>query len=563
MRAMLTALSIRDIVLIEKLDLSFGEGLAVLTGETGAGKSILLDALGLALGGRGDAGLVRAGSERGVVTAAFDLPSDHRALGLLKDADIEADGELIVRRVQSADGRSRATINDQPASVGLLRKLGGVLAEIHGQHDDRALLDPTLHRDLVDAFGKLDGNRDAVASLWAAWREAGNALRDHSDRMARAEEERDWLEHAVQELTALAPQEKEEEALGSRRQLMMNAERFADALDDVKKVLSGDGTLEASVNAGLRKLERRQADAAGNLDDLIGSLDRLVHEISAAKNALEHAQNAFEFDPREQEQIEERLFALRDAARKHRCQIIQLPAIAARLREDLANLEDGAGHLEALRKAAKETRAAYFSKAEELSETRREITAELDQRVMAELPPLKLERARFVTDMESGDSIAGPAGIDRLEFKVATNPGSTPGPIMKVASGGELSRFMLALKVVLAERGSAPTLIFDEIDTGIGGATADAMGQRLARLAERLQVLAVTHSPQVAVRAANHMLITKMEEVGGEGGEGRMVTRVTDLKEDSRREEVARMLSGASVTDEARAQADRLLRDTG
>ena len=294
---MLTALSIRDIVLIEKLDLSFGGGLAVLTGETGAGKSILLDALGLALGGRGDAGLVRSGAERGVVTAAFDLPSGHRALELLKEADIEADGELIVRRVQSADGRSRATINDQPASVGLLRKLGGVLAEIHGQHDDRALLDPSLHRNLVDAFGRLDGVRNSVASLWSSWRKAEDDLQDHSDRMARAEEERDWLEHAVQELTALAPQENEEETLGTRRQLMINAERFADALDDVKKTLSGDGTLEASVNAGLRKLERRQADAAGKLDDLIGSLDRLVHEISAAKNALEHARNAFEFDP--------------------------------------------------------------------------------------------------------------------------------------------------------------------------------------------------------------------------------------------------------------------------
>ncbi|MEM7426350.1 MAG: DNA repair protein RecN [Pseudomonadota bacterium] len=560
---MLTALSIRDIVLIEKLDLSFADGLAVLTGETGAGKSILLDALGLALGGRGDAGLVRAGSERGVVTAAFELPAGHRAFALLEDAEIDAEGELIVRRVQSADGRSRATINDQPASVGLLRKLGAVLAEIHGQHDDRALLDPALHRDLVDAFGGLDAVRVKVANHWTAWRKADAELQEHSDRLARAEEERDWLEHAVQELSALAPQENEEETLGARRQLMLNAERFAEALDDVEKALAGDGTLEASVNAGLRKLERRQADAGGKLDDLIGSLDRLVHEINAAKTALHHAQAAFEFDASEQEQIEERLFALRDAARKHRCQIAQLPQVADRLRQDLANLEDGQGHLEALQEAAKQTRSAYFAEAEKLSASRREVAGELDQRVMAELPPLKLERARFATDVESGDSIAGSAGIDRLEFKVATNPGSVPGPIVKVASGGELSRFMLALKVVLAERGSAPTLIFDEIDTGIGGATADAVGQRLARLSEHLQVLAVTHSPQVAVRAANHMLITKMEDVGSAGGDGRMVTRVTELREDSRREEVARMLSGASVTDEARAQADRLLRDTG
>lgn len=561
---MLSALSIRDIVLIERLDLSFDAGMTVLTGETGAGKSILLDALGLALGGRGDAALVRAGAERGVVTAGFDLDPAHKAFALLAEADVASEGELVVRRVQSADGRSRATINDQPASVGLLRKLGSCLAEIHGQHDDRALLDPVMHRDLVDAFGELESRRAKVGDLWQVWKADETALNEHSERLERAEEERAWLEHAVQELQALAPQHGEEEQLATRRQLMMNSERFAEALDDVDKAISGDRTQEASLNAGLRKLERRQADASGQLDGLISALDRLVIEMNAAKSALDEARATFVFDAREQSEIEERLFALREMARKHRCQVEQLPDVAERLVTDLANLQDGQGHLDELRRKAEASRAAYFADAEALSVARRAAAAELDDQVMQELAPLKLEKATFVSDVESGDSIAAVHGIDRLEFKVATNPGAAPGAIIKVASGGELSRFMLALKVVLAARGSAPTLIFDEIDTGIGGATADAMGQRLARLSDTLQVLAVTHSPQVAVRADSHMLITKMEEVAEDTQtDARLVTRVTRLQAESRREEVARMLSGANVTDEARAQADRLMRDTG
>ncbi len=561
---MLNALSIRDIVLIERLDLSFDAGMTVLTGETGAGKSILLDALGLALGARGDADLVRAGAERGVVTAAFELAPGHEAFALLNEAGVDSEGELVVRRVQSADGRSRATVNDQPASVGLLRRLGGCLAEIHGQHDDRALLDAAMHRDLVDAFGELEGARRHVSDLWETWKTDEAALNDHAARLERAEEERAWLEHAVQELQAMAPQHGEEEKLSARRQLMMNAERFAEALDDVDKALAGDGTQEASLNAGLRKLERRQADASGQLDGLISALDRLVVEMNTAKSALDEARATFEFDAREQAEIEERLFALRDMARKHRCQVEQLPDVAERLITDLSNLQEGQGHLDELRRKAEASKRVYFVEAEQLSAARRAAATELDEQVMQELGPLKLEKARFVSDIESGDSIAGAHGIDRLEFKVATNPGAVPGPIVKVASGGELSRFMLALKVVLAARGSAPTLIFDEIDTGIGGATADAMGQRLARLSGTLQVLAVTHSPQVAVRADTHMLITKMEEVSeGAQSDARLVTRVTQLQAESRREEVARMLSGASVTDEARAQADRLMRDTG
>ncbi|NNF77118.1 MAG: DNA repair protein RecN [Rhizobiales bacterium] len=561
---MLSALSIRDIVLIERLDLSFDAGMTVLTGETGAGKSILLDALGLALGARGDAALVRAGAERGVVTAEFDLEPAHKAFTLLAEADVASEGELVVRRVQSADGRSRATINDQPASVGLLRRLGGCLAEIHGQHDDRALLDPVMHRDLVDAFGELEDRRRTVADLWQVWKADETALNEHAERLERAEEERAWLEHAVQELQALSPQHGEEEQLTTRRQLMMNSERFAEALDDVDKAISGDHTQEASLNAGLRKLERRQADASGQLDGLISALDRLVIEMNAAKVALDAARATFVFDAHEQSEIEERLFALRDMARKHRCQVEQLPDVAERLITDLANLKDGQGHLDELRRKAEASRAAYFADAEDLSVARRAAASDLDDQVMQELAPLKLEKATFVSDIESGDSIAGVHGIDRLEFKVATNPGAAPGAIIKVASGGELSRFMLALKVVLAARGSAPTLVFDEIDTGIGGATADAMGQRLARLSGTLQVLAVTHSPQVAVRADSHMLITKMEEVIEDAeADARLVTRVTRLQAESRREEVARMLSGANVTDEARAQADRLMRDTG
>lgn len=555
---MLTALSIRDIVLIEKLDISLESGLTVLTGETGAGKSILLDALGLALGGRGDSGLVRHGAAKGVVTAGFVLPKAHAALRLLEEQGIETEGELVIRRIQNADGPSRATINDQPVSLNLLRQIAGSLAEIHGQHADRALVDVANHRRLVDAFGDLEGQAGEVAKLWQALSDLTNELAEHRALMARAEAERDYIEHAVEELRVLDPQPDEELMLSSARQVMMHAEQYAGALSEAESVLSGD-SVEARLNAALRKLERRKDTAGGRLDQACAALDKVLIEMNEANRALAEAQRSFSFNPADLEKSEERLFALRAAARKHKCTVDALAATRERFEKELATLTDGGQQLAKLEARTAAAQKDYDKAADLLSADRKKVAKNLDKAVQAELPPLKLAKARFETQITSDAGKPGPHGIDRVEFVVAANPGTPLSPLMKVASGGELARFMLALKVILAAKGSAPTLIFDEIDTGVGGAVADAIGGRLARMAQGLQVLAVTHSPQVAARASEHMLISKMEEVGSH----RMVTRVQSLSEKSRREEVARMLSGAQVTDEARAQADRLLAAKG
>ncbi len=556
---MLTALSIRDIVLIEKLDVALDRGLTVLTGETGAGKSILLDSLGLALGARGDSSLVRSGAERGVVTAAFALPPSHPAFAILKEQGIDADGELVIRRIQNADGPSRAAINDQPVSLNLLRQIAGALAEIHGQHADRALVDVAAHRQLLDAFGGLEADVAEVGALWARASGAAEALAAHKSLMERAEAERDYLEHATEELRALNPIEGEEAKLAEARQMMMSSEQYADALTDAEEALAGDGTSVARLNAALRKLERRRETAGGRLDHVCAALDRVLAEITEAERAIVEAQRAFVFDPKELEKSEERLFALRAAARKYKCTVDTLAQVRERFDMELKALTDGGGRLKKLEQEWKLAREAFDVAAEKLSNKRRKTAKALDKAVMAELPPLKLERARFETAIETDAGKPGPQGIDRIEFMVAANPGTPLAPLMKVASGGELARFMLALKVILASKGSAPTLIFDEIDTGVGGAVADAIGARLSRLAGNLQVLAVTHSPQVAARASRHMLISKMEEVSSK----RMVTRVQPLEAQSRREEVARMLSGAQVTDAARAQADELLQGRG
>ena len=556
---MLTALSIRDIVLIEKLDISLEEGLTVLTGETGAGKSVLLDALGLALGARGDSGLVRHGASRGVVTAGFMLPKAHAALRVLEEQGIETEGELVIRRIQNSDGPSRATINEQPVSLNLLRQIAGSLAEIHGQHADRALVDVTNHRRLVDAYGDLDEQVAEVEKLWQALSDITNELAAHRDLMARAEAERDYVEHAVEELRVLDPQPDEELKLASARQVMMHAEQYASALSEAESVLSGDGAIEARLNAALRKLERRREAAGGRLDQACAALDRVLVEMNEANRALADAQQTFSFDPSELEKSEERLFALRAAARKHKCTVDDLAITRERFERELSALTDGGQRLEKLEAQKGAAQKDYDAAADALSAARKTVAKKLDKAVQAELPPLKLEKARFETRITSNAGRPGPTGIDRVEFVVAANPGTPLSPLMKVASGGELARFMLALKVILAAKGSAPTLIFDEIDTGVGGAVADAIGGRLARMAQGLQVLAVTHSPQVAARAGEHMLISKMEEVGSH----RMVTRVQSLSDKSRREEVARMLSGAQVTDEARAQADRLLASRG
>lgn len=550
---MLARLSIRDIVLIDRLDLDFAQGLSVLTGETGAGKSIVLDAVSLALGGRGDGGLVREGEAQGQVTAVFDLRAGHPARELLKAQGVDDDGDLIVRRVQARDGRTRAFANDQPVSVQTLKALGVLLVEIHGQHDDRALVDPAAHRSLLDAYGGLGREADAVRKAWGARRSAEKALAEHTERVEAARREADYLRHASEELSALAPELGEEESLAERRGSMMRAEKAAEDLNEAYEAIAGSSPPASGIANAARRLERRAVASPELVQPAIAALDAALVALDEAEAHLKAALDATAFDPRELERLEERLFALRGASRKYGVPADQLAALSKKYKADLADIDAGETKLAALGQEAEAARAAYAAAAEALSAGRRKTAATLDAAVMAELPDLKLERARFMSEIES--DAAGPEGIDRVEFWVQTNPGTRAGPLAKIASGGELSRFMLALKVALADRGSAPTLVFDEIDTGVGGAVADAIGARLARLAKTVQVLSVTHAPQVAARAGSHFLISKAQAPG----ETRVVTRVAGLERPERKEEIARMLAGASVTEEARAAAARLL----
>jgi len=553
---MLTRLSIRDIVLIDRLDIDFASGLAVLTGETGAGKSILLDAFALALGARGDGNIVRDGADQGQVAAAFEVNADHPVHALMAKNDIAAEDELILRRVQLADGRTRAFVNDQPVSVQVLRSLGTALVEIHGQHDERALVDAATHRRLIDAYGGLEQAAADVERKWAARREAEVAVATHRAGVERAQREADWLRHAVEELTTLAPQSGEETALASRRASMMQVEKVAEDLRDAHAAVAGPQSPVPALSAAVRRLERRQVQAPTVIEPAVRAFDQALSAIEDARHHLEQALQAADHDPRALEQIEERLFALRAAGRKYNVPVDDLAALAERYAADLKLIDAGAEKLAVLEKAASEAHEHYRAAAVALSAARRKAGEKLDKAVNGELAPLKLDRARFSTGIESTPDAPGPHGIDRVEFWVQTNPGTRPGPLMKVASGGELARFLLALKVVLADRGSAPTLVFDEIDTGVGGAVADAIGVRLARLARGVQVLAVTHAPQVAARADRHYLITKDALAKGT----RMATRVAELAVEKRREEIARMLAGAEITEEARAAAERLIR---
>jgi DNA repair protein RecN (Recombination protein N) len=555
---MLAALSIRDIVLIDKLDLAFGAGLSALTGETGAGKSILLDAFSLAIGARGDASLVRRGAEQGQVTATFELAPDHPILALLAGNDIALEDALILRRVQGADGRSRAFINDTSVSVQLLRQVGQALVEIHGQHDERALIDPSGHRDLVDAFGGLSGDAKQVEALYDAWLVADAARGRHESEIAATRANADYVAHALEELRALNPEAGEEEALAEKRQLMMNAEKIAADLNEALDALQGEGTAGARLASALRRIERQAASGGALLTGVAEALERVMTETNTARDKLEEALAATAFEPVDLERAEERLFGLRALARKHRVPVDGLPALTARLEAELAALDTSEGRAAELAEQAKAARKAYEAAALALSKARAKAAKKLDAEVANELAPLKLDKARFVTHIDTVDMAeGGPSGIDRVAFWVATNPGTEPGPMMKVASGGELARFILALKVVLAARGSAPTLIFDEADSGVGGATASAIGERLAGLAAKVQVLAVTHAPQVAALADGHLMIAK-EAMHGPEGET-MATRVAVLEGPHRREEIARMLAGQTITDEARAAADRLM----
>ena len=553
---MLAALAIRDIVIIDRLAVDFGAGMTVLTGETGAGKSILLDALSFALGARGDAALVRAGAGQGDVTAVFSLAADHPARRHLQDSGLDAEGDLILRRVQGADGRSRAFINDQPVSVSLLREVGISLVEIHGQHDDRALVATTAHRALLDAFGGLAADADTVRAAHAAWRAAESGIAELKQRIAAARAEAEYLRASSDELTALAPEPGEEEALAGRRAAMMRAEKVAADIAEAHETVAGSASPVPTLASLVRRLERKAPGADGLLAGAISAIDRALKALEEAEQALDAAIMAAAFDPRELERAEERLFALRAASRKYNVAVADLPALAARMAAGLAALESGEEQLARHEAEAAAARDRYDAAAARLSEARRKAARRLEKAVGAELPALKLERAAFSVVQESDPGRRTAEGVDEVSFAVRTNPGSAPGPLMKVASGGELARFLLALKVALADRGSAATLVFDEIDTAVGGAVADAIGVRLARLADRVQVLAVTHAPQVAARAGAHLLVAKRATKGGSA----VVTSLTPLDAGTRREEIARMLAGATVTDEARAAADRLIR---
>lgn len=555
---MLVSLSVRDVVLIDQLDLSFEGGLSVLTGETGAGKSILLDALGLALGARADAGLVRPGAKQASVAAGFEVGDGHPAAGLLAEHGIagEDDG-IVLRRTLSADGRSRAFVNDQPVSVGLLRQLGDSLVEIQGQFEQRGLLDPATHRELLDAFGGHQLMADAVSAAWQAWRTADAARVDAARELADVRRDEAFLRHAVEELDTLDPQPDDEQTLADQRSLLMNAEKLIEATNAAAAALSDGNTAlgaEAALGNARRTLERVARVAGGRLDSVIATLDRALLETEEALVQIQSVSSGIELDANRLDEVEERLFALRDLARKHGTDTARLPALRDTLRRKLTAIDSGGDRLAVLDQALTARRDTYIKIAEALGTARQKTAKKLDRAVATELPPLKLDKADFRTRIERLEESAwGPHGMDRIAFEVATNPGNTPGPLAKIASGGELARFQLALKVTLAEIGISRTMIFDEVDSGIGGATAHAVGERLARLTRHRQVLVVTHSPQVGARAAHHLRVRK--ELSGT----RIATRVTSLNRNERREEIARMLAGAEVTDEARAAARRLI----
>ena len=554
---MLTALSIRDVVLIERLDVAFGPGLTVLTGETGAGKSILLDSLGLALGARAEAGLVGPGAQQASVTASFAPPPGHPVLDLLEEQGVGLeDDELVVRRVVSRDGRSRATINDQPVSVALLRRAGSLLVEVQGQGEQMGLADPAVHAVLLDAYGVDPGLRHATMAAWQAWREAAGALDAARTALRDAEREEDWLRHAVAELAELDPAEGEEDSLAAERQRLQQHERrgeaIAAALAEIAPRDRRSPGPAAALRAASRALQRLGSDP--NAQPAVAALDRAEESLAEAETLLSRLAIEAEADPRLLEQAEERLFALRAAGRKHGVAVVELPALLAALQARLAALDTGAAEMAALEARTSAARAAFTQAAAALTKARQMAAKRLEAAVTAELPPLRLDKARFTVEVRPLDEDRwGANGADRVGFLIATNPGQAPGPLDRIASGGELSRLMLALKVVLVAGGSVPTLVFDEVDSGVGGATAASVGDRLARVAERVQVLVVTHSPQVAARGEAHLRVTK------ETARGRAVTLVRALDPTARREEIARMLAGETVTEAARAAADSLL----
>jgi len=547
---MLRRLAIHNVVLVDRLELEFERGLGVLTGETGAGKSILLDALGLALGARADTGLVRSGAEQAAVSAELELPAGHPAHALLAEQEIEAEpGEpLIIRRTLKSDGGSRAFVGAASVPAGLIRELGALAIEVHGQHDDRGLLNPKGHRALLDAFGKLDAG--PVEQAWSEVTRIEAELAQARAAAAAAERDREYLEHSCEEIERLAPEEGEETRLAEERTAMQHGLKAGEALAGLDELLGGSDGALAQLRQAARRIERGAAEHP-LLAEALAALDRAVIESSEAEDKIARAADALAFDPARLDQAEARLFDIRALARKHRVEPDALSALGEQMRDQLAAIRAGGEQIADLDRALAAARETFAAAANALGKQRRTAAARLDEAVADELYPLKLEAARFRTAIAAVEP--GPSGTDRVEFEVSTNPGAPFGALTKIASGGELSRFILALKVALAEAGTAATMIFDEVDRGVGGAVASAIGERLARLAQQSQVLVVTHSPQVAARASHHYRIEKSH-----GADGTRTT-VRKLTPDERREEIARMLSGAAITDEARAQADKLL----
>ena len=551
---MLVGLTVQNIVLIDRLELAFAAGLTALTGETGAGKSILLDALGLALGARAEGALVRAGAASASATAEFALPDRHPVHALLEEQGIERDEALILRRQLGADGKSRAFVNDQPVSVGLLRRLGDALIEIEGQFEAHGLLDPATHRAHLDAFGGLEREGERTGAAYRAWRAAREALETAQAELARARTDEDFLRHAVAELELAAPQADEETQLVAERQQLMHREQIIEAIEAAHGELAGERGADRALAAASRRLQRLADKAGASLEPVVAAIDRAANELADGIAGLQRLAADLDADPKRLEKLDDRLNLLRELARKHRVAVTALPELLADFQRRLGLIEGRSTDLDALKRNEEATGAEFRAAATALSAARSRAAKAMDAAVNKELPPLKLEKAGFATRIEKlGETEWGEGGWDRVLFQVSTNPGAAPGPINRIASGGELARFMLALKVTLAANQPVPTLVFDEVDAGIGGATAAAVGERLKRLSKKVQVLVITHSPQVAALAQHHLRVEKRSQ------KGKTATAAVPLDDAERREEIARMLSGAVVTDEARAAADRLL----
>ncbi|MCF6220122.1 MAG: DNA repair protein RecN [Robiginitomaculum sp.] len=560
---MLSEISIRNVVLIDALDLELGAGLTAMTGETGAGKSIILDALGMATGARSDKGLVRAGAAKAQCSASFTFADDHRVWGLLEQADIDFDHseDIVLRRTITAEGRSKAYINDAPVSVKLLGEIGGTLLEVHGQHDGRGLLDPTTHQSQLDRFGGHDDLLDACAAAYDTLKTAADALMRLKSRQAKSDDDRAFFEHAIGELDRLAPVPGEDADLASERKLLQHAEGALGELRSASEALGEDGEYESRIGQALAGLERVRgkigddASAAGAaLQMASAALEKALLELDEARTAVGDAAGAFTFEPGRLDTLEERLFALRAAARKYNVDVDGLQDLRQKFGDELLDLEGYDENLLKAQNSLAQAQTRYNTVAAKLSKARKVAASNLDKKVVAELPPLKMERAQFITELSAVDD--GPTGHDQVRFLVSTNPGTPIGPLEKIASGGELARFALAIKVALAGALDGKTqkvMIFDEVDQGVGGAVADAVGRRLSRLSGGAQVLVVTHSPQVAASANHQILISKSTKAGS------TLTHVVTLAAETREEEIARMLAGEHVTDEARAAARKLM----